>query len=239
MIYLGVWDMKFYAIYPNGTIKWTYNAPGRIWFSNSAALSNDGILYFGTTWMDGGVGAFIALNAEDGTEWLVDYSGRFETSPAIASDGTVYVVTSKNDEICGTLHTFGSLDSNAPTEPTIIGKIRGTIEKSYDYIFRSTSPIGNDVFYQFDWEDYSITDWLGSYDSGESITMNHSWTDKGTYTIKARAKDTDNIWGPWGELEVTMPYSYEPHFPFIQWLLERFPNAFPLLRFLVGYNQYL
>ena len=28
------------------------------------------------------------------------------------------------------------------------------------------------------------------------------------------------------ELEVTMPFFYTPQYPFISWLLERFPNAF-------------
>jgi outer membrane protein assembly factor BamB len=234
-LYLGVWQKYFYAINPNGTIKWTYIAPGRIWFGASAALSNDGILYFGTTWMDGGVGAFIALNSKDGTERFVDYFGKYETSPAIASDGTIYAVSSDTNGDYGYLHAFGTLDQNAPTAPTISGKTKGKIDKTYDYTFASTSPIGNDVFYQIDWGDGSITDWIGPYDSGESIIMNHSWSDKGTYTIKARAKDTDNNWGPWGELEVTMPYSYEAQFPFIQWLLERFPNAFPILRYLLGF----
>jgi hypothetical protein len=40
-------------------------------------------------------------------------------------------------------------------------------------------------------------------------------------------------------LEVTMPYSYKLQFAFIHWLLECFPNAFPLLRYRVGFNHYL
>jgi len=231
-IYLGVWEMKFYAINPNGFIKWIYNTPGRIWLGNSAVISNDGILYFGTTWIDGGTGAFIALNANDGTERFIDYYGWYETSPAITSDGIVYAVTSNHDNFTGALHAFGSHDPNAPSAPIVVGKLKGKTETSYDYIFRSTSPVGNDIYYQINWGDGTITDWIGPYDSGERITMNHSWMDKGTYTIKARAKDTNNLWGPWGVLKVTMPYSYEPQFPFIQWLLVRFPNAFPILRYL-------
>jgi hypothetical protein len=77
-------------------------------------------------------------------------------------------------------------------------------------------------------------DWIGPYPSGETVTLSHRWDFKGTYTIEARAKNTENLWGPWGELEVTMPFSYEPpHFRFIEWLLERFPNAFPILRYLL------
>jgi outer membrane protein assembly factor BamB len=107
MIYLGVNQKQFHAIYPNGTIKWTYNAPGRIWFGASAALSNDGILYFGTTRVDGGIGAFIALNSENGTERFVDYFGKYETSPSIAPDGTIYAVSSDTNGDYGYLHAFG------------------------------------------------------------------------------------------------------------------------------------
>jgi outer membrane protein assembly factor BamB len=113
ILYLGTFKMKFHAIYPNGTIKWTYDAPGRIWFGSSAALSNDGILYFGTTWMDGGEGAFIALNADDGSERFVDTYGDYETSPAIASDGTVYAVSA--ELLSGVLHAFGSNESKKIT----------------------------------------------------------------------------------------------------------------------------
>jgi len=59
---------------------------------------------------------------------------------------------------------------------------------------------------------------------------------KGTYTIKARAKDTDNNWGPWGELKVRMPFSFD--IPFLQFwmkILERFPNVFPIFRYLLGF----
>ncbi len=79
-----------------------------------------------------------------------------------------------------------------------------------------------------------MTNWTGPFPSGEPISVNHSWSKWGRYTIQVRARDTDNLWGTWGELKVTMPYSYEPQFPFIEWLLERFPNAFPILRYLFG-----
>jgi outer membrane protein assembly factor BamB len=108
MIYLGVWDQRFSAIYPNGTIKWTYNAPGRIWFGASAALSKNGILYFGTTWMDGGTGAFIALKASNGKQLFIDYFGWFTTSPSIAKEGTIYSVSTDPDSFLGILHAFGS-----------------------------------------------------------------------------------------------------------------------------------
>ena len=65
--------------------------------------------------------------------------------------------------------------------------------------------------------------------SGEEVTVSHSCYYQGTYTIKARAKDTDNLWGPWGELTVTMPrdkiISNSP--------LIRFLERYPLLNLLL------
>jgi outer membrane protein assembly factor BamB len=107
-LYLGTWQMSFHAINPNGTVKWTYQAPGRIWFGQSAALSNDGILYFGTTWMDGGVEAFISLYASNGTERFRDPYGRYETSPIIAPDGTIYAVSAHGDGSSGLLRVFSN-----------------------------------------------------------------------------------------------------------------------------------
>ena len=64
--------------------------------------------------------------------------------------------------------------------------------------------------------------------------MSHTWDEQDTYTIRARAKDTNNLWGPWSELEVSMPINQPIQYPLFQWLLERFSNAFPILRNLFG-----
>jgi hypothetical protein len=139
-----------------------------------------------------------------------------------------------SDGDVGYLHAFGPLDPNAPSAPTITGKKLGKINISYSYTFTSTSPLGNDISYLVDWGDGTTTDWLGPYTSGETLTLNHSWGSKGTYLIQARAKDTQNLWGPWGTLSVTMPYSYDlPFMNLLERALDRFQNAFPLLRFLI------
>jgi hypothetical protein len=174
-------------------------------------------------------GEIIAVNP-DGTErwrkWIAD--DFVNSGPAIGSDGTVYIGSTWAYR--GYFHAFGSLDPNAPIAPTITGQINGKIKRTYDYTFTSTSPLGKLLYYLINWGDGTTTDWLGPYNSGESLTMEHSWSTKGTYIITARAKDTDNRWGPWGNLSVTMPYE-PPQFHFIEWLLERFPNAFPILRY--------
>ena len=211
-LYVGVWDGIFHAIYPNGTIKWSFDTDGQIWWT-SASLSDDGIIYFGSNIdiedMEGG--ELIALNP-DGTErWriLIAYDWTM-SAPAIGEDGSVYI-GSCNDGYhpgsWGYLHAIGELDPNAPSTPEIDGPKNIKPDVEYEYKFNTTSPLGNDVFYWVEWGDNKGTGWIGPYSSGEQITVSHKWPLEGTTTIKARVKDTDNLWGPWGKFEIEVTTS--------------------------------
>ncbi|MBN1860526.1 MAG: hypothetical protein JW840_03600 [Candidatus Thermoplasmatota archaeon] len=126
-----------------------------------------------------------------------------------------------------------SIWTTAPNKPTITGETHGKVRTSYNYTITTTDPDQNNVQYFIQWGDNTTT-MTDFFESGEEIIINHTWNVKGTYNIKVRAKDDHAKNSDWATLEVTMPLSYEPQFPFLTWLLERFPNAFPLLRYLLG-----
>jgi outer membrane protein assembly factor BamB len=207
-LYLGVWNGQFHAVYPNGKIKWSFDTGGHVWWT-SATLSDDGTIYFGSNIGDYGGGELIALNLDGNECWRIMVASDWTMStPAIGEDGTVYV-GSCNDGYhpgsWGYLHAIGELDIDSPSAPDIHGPQSGKPNRKYDYTFKSTSPLGNDVYYYVDWGDNTVEEWIGSYTSGEEITLSHTWHLQGIYTIKARAKDTDNLWGPWETLTVTIP----------------------------------
>jgi parallel beta-helix repeat protein len=121
----------------------------------------------------------------------------------------------------------------APNPPTITGSSKGKTGKPYLYLFESDDAEGHDIWFFVDWGDGSNSSWLGPYASGTTIHLTHTWTEKMNYTIKAKAKDVNGLESNWSTLQVTMPLSYEPpHQPFLMWLFERFPYAFPILRHL-------
>jgi|GEM_PF-458930 len=123
-----------------------------------------------------------------------------------------------------------------PNTPLINGSTSGKIRSKYDYRFSSTDPEGHNLFYFITWGDGTTEQWVGPYLSGQSTTIDHTWTTKGTYSIKVKARDIYGAESDWGQLSVTMPFSYEsPHFRFFEWLFERFPHAFPILRHMMGY----
>jgi hypothetical protein len=125
-----------------------------------------------------------------------------------------------------------------PTVPTIFGRSKGIAWRAYHYAFIAVEPDRDKVYYFIDWGDNNNSGWIGPYSSGELITESHKWSKNGTYIIKAKAKDSYGAESDWGQLEVTMPLSYNiVNHPFINWLFERFPNAFPIFRYLLGYIQ--
>jgi len=119
-----------------------------------------------------------------------------------------------------------------PDIPTISGPDSGKPKTAYPYEFRTSDPDGDDIFYYIDWGDNTSSDWLGPYYSGEPITVNHTWSKKGTYTIKAKAKDDKGAEScGWRTLEVSIPRTCTL---LIIRLLERFLHKFPILKHLVG-----
>ncbi|MBS3778371.1 MAG: hypothetical protein KGY50_03655 [Candidatus Thermoplasmatota archaeon] len=88
-----------------------------------------------------------------------------------------------------------------PTGPTV-----GKPGVSYSYATMSVDSNGEPVFYKFDWDDGSVSDWIGPYDSGQTITLSHVWDDKGSYAIKVKAKDIYGGESFWSDpLPISMP----------------------------------
>jgi hypothetical protein len=125
-----------------------------------------------------------------------------------------------------------------PQVPEISGTVNGKPKIEYEYTFVSENPSRNDLFYYIDWGDGTVDEWIGSYCSGEEIIVNHSWGEKGSFTVKAKVKDTKGLESDWGTLEVTMPkgtlYIPSQFFELLERLMERFPHTFPTLRQLLG-----
>jgi PKD repeat protein len=127
-----------------------------------------------------------------------------------------------------------SRNNTPPATPEITGPAKAKTGTPVKYTVSTTDPEGDAVFYLIDWGDNSTSGWLGPYPSGIAENQMHTWVKRGTYAIKCKAKDAFGNESAWGTLKVTMPASYEPpHFRFLDWLLERYPSAFPILRFLL------
>ena len=86
-------------------------------------------------------------------------------------------------------HTISIVENQPPDKVTTDGPKWGFGGVEYEFIFTSTDLEEHDIYYRVNWDDDTITDWLGPFSSGVTIKLNHSWKTKGSYWIKGWVKD--------------------------------------------------
>jgi len=196
----------------------------------------------------------IPINDPEGNtfSWTIQCSNGQITSGADATNGTktltlsalAYATTYKiwvnatdptgSGRYTRQWYSFITLANLPPNPPTITGPAKAKIRVATDYNFTTIDPENDTIYYFIDWGDQTNSNWIGPYPSGAIINQSHTWSKRGTYTIKAKAKNINGNESAWATLDVAMPFSYNIPFPsFWQRFFERFPHAFPILRHLL------
>jgi hypothetical protein len=214
------------------------------WFGYCASLDGDTALIGAVCDDDNGTSSgSVYLFTRSGATWVQhakltasDGAGYGWFGCSVSLDGDTALIGAYGDDAeRGSAYVFIREGVNLPPDtPIITGPATGKIKVTTNYNFSTIEPDADDVSYYIEWGDGTNSGWIGPYTSEDVITQSHNWTKKGDYMIKAKAKDINGAESDWGTFSVTMPYE-PPHFHFIQWLFERFPNAFPILRQLLAY----
>lgn len=129
--------------------------------------------------------------------------------------------------------TYGQ-DNDPPDLPTIMGPDRGVPGTEYTYTFQSTDPNGDGIFYCMNWGDGSGEVCIGPYASGEEATASHIWDEQGEYTIMVKSQDIHGAESDWAIQTITIPRNKALVNPLFLRFLERFQNAFPILKYVLG-----
>ena len=102
----------------------------------------------------------------------------------------------------------GGLSNNQPPiQPEKpIGEASGKSGIEYTYSTSSNDPDDEWLYYWFEWDDETNSEWIGPYKSSEQCNATHIWSSSGNYEIKAKAKDESGAQSEWSDsLIVTMP----------------------------------
>ena len=114
--YSGNTNFLYYAIQPDGSLKWTYPTTSNNW--SQAAFGDDGTIFWGSN------DTYIRAVAPDGREiWKDRTLGFIAASAAVGSDGTVYI---------------GSFDSNMYALDPQTGAVKWTFPTN-DHIYSSAA----------------------------------------------------------------------------------------------------
>jgi len=147
---------------------------------------------------------------------------------------TVKLTVTDAEYIVASDTTFAFIQgsSNPPSTPVVSGSSKGKPNTRYTFFATASDPDGDALYYWFDWGDGTNTSWLGPINSGSVMKANHSWSEKGSFAIKVKAKDTNGQESDWGTLPIRIPItqSYTP----LQQFLGRLLHLLQLLRFIIG-----
>jgi len=119
-------------------------------------------------------------------------------------------------------------ESFPPNIPNIDGPIIGKRHIEYDYSLVSSDPELEELYYKIDWGDGNIENWIGPFDSNLEIIVTHKWEQKGTYLIKVKSKDCNDLESEWSSLKVIMPKNVFTNTVF-KFLLMLFPKLVDLI----------
>ena len=99
---------------------------------------------------------------------------------------------------------YPTIGNQPPDTPIITGPTKGKAGKEYQYTFVTIDPDSDDVYYFVNWSDNTEEIIIGPYNSCEEVTLSHTWDERETYIIRAKARDVYNANSEWAMLEISM-----------------------------------
>ena len=185
---------------------------------------------------------WLCIDWGDGTpeEWIGPYESGEEAVMRIAwpENGT-YVIRAKARDFWGEGQWSSYIviiGNRVPNPPVIVGPPSGKVGVELTFTFHAYDPDGDDVRYFIKWGDNN-SEWTDDYyPSCTNVTIKHIWEERGDYVISVKAEDIYGAESDWGILDVTIPKNklFVFNFPVLNWLFKRFPNAFPIIRYMLG-----
>lgn len=198
-------------------------------YSTSATDPNDDTIRYGWDWNGDGLIDEYSGYVDSGT---TDTRSHTWTAP-----GTYHVKVLAEDEHGGQSEfsiatTIEIVSNQEPEKPTITGPSSGRVGKSYIYTGSGIDPDGDQIYYLFDWGDGTTTGWTGPYNSGQTASESHKWTAQGTYSVKVKTKDSNDVESIWSDtLPVSMP-KYKITTDFFSLYIYKLQQLYPILKIL-------
>jgi hypothetical protein len=180
-------------------------------------------------------GALVCISQESGFygKGITDHSGKvsIDTTGAVALE-EMSIVASYHNHLPYENTFFLNQAPEAPAMPN--GPTSGKPNQELTFTADTTDPDDDQIWYMWRWGDGSYSDWIGPYNSGDSVEGSHSWSDTSNYQVRVRAKDSMDQETDWSEpLLVSIQKSKLMNTWFLN-LLERVPNSFPIIRTILG-----
>jgi hypothetical protein len=122
-----------------------------------------------------------------------------------------------------------------PAQPE--GPEEGKPDTDYQFSSSTTDPEGDQIWYKWSWGDGQESIWLGPYSSGDTCQATHQWDERGSYSVKVKAKDDsgeESTWSPALQIGIKQKTKSKEYInSFIDNLLEKFPRLEKIIQFII------
>lgn len=146
-------------------------------------------------------------NIDDDT-WIYpsDWHGRYQTGGIFSEEIKNLDEGKKYEFQAGAKNSVGKTwdksvrihrNPEKPHKPT--GPTNGKPGKKYKFTAKASDPDSDQVYLKFNWGDNTNSGWLGPYKSDENISVTHTWSETGSYSIKVKAKDIYDYESEWSD----------------------------------------
>ncbi len=207
---------------PNGPDTWIENVEAT--FSTSTTDPDGDSIYYLFDWGDGEISDWLgpfasgqSVNANHAWSELGDFEVK-----VMAKD------TYNSQSDWSDILTITIVEDEPPTTPVITGSKIVIGGREYQFTFTATDPELHQVYYKVDWDDGEKTDWIGPYSSGETMVLGHTWNQKGTFYIKAWARDIFEKESSQATFKINVPISKTRNTHFAN-ILTRILQSRPIL----------
>ena len=181
-------------------------------------------------------GALVGISQESGfyANGYTDSTGNItlDTSSAIPEEEVTLGVTAHN-YLPYVSTFFLNQRPEIPDKPD--GPLTGQKGTEYTFSASTTDPDGDQIYYMWRWGDGQYSEWLGPYNSGDTISTAHKWSDTGNFQVRLKAKDTNELETDWSESHIiNIKKSKEANWTMFR-ILQIFPNLYALLKTFLGF----
>lgn len=131
------------------------------------------------------------------------------------------------------------VQNNPPVIPALPeGKNICLKQETCSYRTFTNDPDGDGVYLLFDWDDGTSSGWMGPFESGEIVNLEHTWIQEGQYHIRVKAKDLTGLQSAgWSEaLEIKVEQCTNPSKTILKTAIQKLKDKSPILAFMIGDN---
>jgi hypothetical protein len=171
-------------------------------FSASAGDTNGDRLQLQFDWGDGDMSSWSALVSQ-GTQVTMSHawpSAREYSVTARARDERGLVSGWSDVHIMVAVWDTVSRPPGIPLVPA--GPDTGHVDSTYEFSTAGGDPNGDSTMFQFDWGDGDTSNWSSPVAESTVVSLAHSWTAAGNFSIRARARDVRDLISDWSDAHI-------------------------------------